>query len=130
MPTLDRPRCEALAAHLLANADRHHQEQFGAKTACGTWYCAAGWTLILDGGYDIKWCEYDGEGMAEAIAGQPLTAVTNMAYERRTGRFVDIDEAAAGLLGLSFSQRGRLFYNFGTTDEIVAVIKGFLNEAA
>ncbi len=130
MPTLDRPRLESLAAHLLANADRHDQEQFAARTACGTWYCAAGWTPILDGGYDINWCEYDGEDSTDEIAGRPMTAIANTAYDRRAQRFVDIDEAATELLGLDVSQRGRLFYNFGGTDEIVSVIKGFLDEAA
>ena len=128
MPTLDHPRLESLAAHLLANADRHDQSQFGAKTACGTWFCAAGWTLILDGRFDITWCEYDGEETADEIQGRPMTAIAGMAYDRHTGRFVSIEDAAADLLGLNEAQRRRLFYNSGDTNDVVAVIKDILNE--
>ena len=124
MPTLDRPRLEALAAHLLANRPHHDQREYAVRGECGTSHCAAGWAIVLEG-YEPAWGETDDKA---TIAAFGPGEVAYMAYDP-IGRYVDIDTEAARLLGLDDAQAEALFHNYGDTDEIVAVIKDLLNEA-
>lgn len=125
MPTLDRPRLASLAAHLLANPERHDQREYAVRGECGTSHCAAGWVVVLEG-YDLAWTRIED---AETIASFGPGDVAYLAYDP-IGRYVSIADEAARLLGLDYDQAEALFHNYGTTDEIVGVIKGFLNEAA
>jgi hypothetical protein len=129
MPTLNRPRLEELAAHLLANADEHDQGAYGQRTDYGTWLCAGGWTVVL-AGMEIAWCEFDANEVCPTRRGERITAQASMAYDPIKGWFVGIEAAATELLGLNPGQVERLFYGFGDTNDVVGVIKDILNEEA
>jgi hypothetical protein len=89
-------KLKALHHHITTIPDGWNQEFWGEQRECGTAYCMAGWTCVLEG-HQMKWKVVDAYE-------SPFKEATQLV----TGE--DIDTKAAEILGLSEDYADRLFY--------------------
>lgn len=77
--------------HIMANPEKHDQENFWNQNDCGTTMCVAGWTLFLE------------EGIKSSLG----------YYARYDSEYCDISETAGTLLGFDdYEESEWLFYEF------------------
>ena len=96
---------EALRATLeavKANPDHWDQTVWVRKTACGTAYCFAGWTCVLDG------------------FTEPVDRTTWLV--RSDGLSVDVQIYAKRRLGLTWQQADGLFDQFNTLADLERIV--------
>lgn len=99
----DIEKLDLIIKHIKANPEQHRQSAWGLRTECGTAYCVAGWTGVIDQAR-MEWCDLDGgwEGWAELVG---IGEYSVFGYAKRS-------------LGLSDDQASALFCGSNRLDAI------------
>lgn len=129
-------KLERLASYLRDNRGEHDQREWAMRTPCGTTYCAAGTTVLLEG-YPVEWVstvdltEYRDGPVGETAAYCYLPAEHPCApfTPDSKGHYIqEIAKVAAHTLDLDPLQVHALFYGAKTFEVVEQLIKEFCNE--
>ena len=103
------PLLRRIMEHVTAHPDEHDQSSWGYRDGCGTTRCIAGWAVELSD--------------AEPLWRAPLRFGQFRGGARMAdGRMLDVQDAAAELLGLTHAQALDLFEAWDI-DEVWGVVK-------
>lgn len=115
----DVAKCEAVLDHIRMNPETHEQRYWGAKKECGTAYCFAGWTCVLNGNADFEWksgkifgCDDANEYADEVAFGDTTISVRGLAKI---------------LLDLTWQEADTLFAAENTVDDLEIMVKNLAN---
>ena len=112
---INKPLLRKVMEHIQNHPEEHHQETWAQRDSCGTTYCFAGHTAIIEGWEPVWWNSSD------------LEDSTSLFRNPVTGKEADVEYIARQALGLTPLGAERLFYSCHTLDEVRATVEDILN---
>lgn len=116
MSTLNIPLAREVLEHLEAHPEEHDQAAFARENECGTTLCIAGHSLLLSGQYGLTQ-HADGLHEFDFIDKADRQVVTLPSL------------IAQGLLGLSFHEQDRLFFQLQNEGEALNYLRELIEDA-
>jgi hypothetical protein len=112
-------KCQAVMDHIRMNPELHNQRYWGTKTECGTAFCFAGLTCVLNGHTNFEWRSGDVYGVSAAKSYAELVIVDQVKMHVRM--------LAASLLDLDWHESHVLFGTQNTVDDLELMVKNLAN---
>jgi hypothetical protein len=137
----DEERMRRVLSHIENNLELWDQDHWASSTPCGTAYCFAGWTVVLEG-IQIVGPDPDSD-TPTAVRFDDLSepwrsrveASSRFSYRAHNGNILTVSDLAALILGLSgpgrnLGEHWKLFGACLTLDEIRETIDRICTEAS
>lgn len=120
-------KLEAVMDHIRMNREQHDQERWAVKTSCGTTMCFAGWTVVLEEGYELKWHDMRTDLALQYSPG--LIAYADYCDGPATSGITaaPVQMVAEIVLGLTRKQGHSLFHLAKTFDDVEQTVKDIIN---